>query len=290
MKKRHILIIVAFLVIAIVASVACCETTRENDEPSSSSSSSSSVRPSGGGGNGSDGSLPAQAYSNPEFTTVPAGVPSQIKDYEGFTVSFNSANHTPNWVGWELLAEETDGPSDRKDSAFWQDMDLDGCPSTADYTRSGYDRGHMCPAADQKWSTKAMSDCFVMANMCPQDHSLNSGAWATLEKKERVWANRDGRLIIVAGPIYNDNDTKTIGNMKVRVPSAFFKIIAAPYVDNPRGIAFVYPNMTSPGNMSQYAMPIDDVEKLTGLDFLSSLPDDLEQRIESTTSFKEWDR
>lgn len=211
------------------------------------------------------------------------------RDYEGFRLAFNPGNGTPDWVAWELLGTETDGPTARS-NRFWQDQDLEGCPSTADYARSGYDRGHLCPAADQKWSPKAMEDCFVMANMCPQDHSLNSGAWNTLENKERVWAQRDSAIVIAAGPIYEKSDTKRIGQAGVRVPGAFYKVMIAPYVDKPRGIAFIFPNMSSPGSMENYVTTIDDAEKLTGLDFFHNLPDDIEHMVESTASFREWNK
>lgn len=212
-----------------------------------------------------------------------------IKEYTGFRLSFNPGNRTPDWVAWELLGSETDGTAGRSNN-FWQDPDLEGCPETRDYSRSGYDRGHLCPAADQKWSAEAMRDCFVMANMCPQDHALNSGAWKTLEEKERAWARRDSAIVIVAGPIYSDADTKRIGQAGVRVPGAFYKVLIAPYADKPRGIGFIYPNMTSPGSMEQYVTTIDDVEKLTGLDFFHELPDDIENIVESTASFKSWNR
>ncbi len=221
--------------------------------------------------------------------TIPSSTPSQIKDYEGFRVSFNKENRTPNWVAWELLGSETDGPIGRYNN-FWSDPEIEGCPSTYDYRNSGYDRGHLCPAADQKWSQTAMENCFSLANMCPQDHSLNTGAWKTLEGKERLWAQRDSAIVIISGPIYSDSDKKRIGDSGVRVPGAFFKVLAAPYLDTPRGIAFVYPNMAAPGNMENYVMTIDDVEQLTGYDFLSALPDDIENEIESKTSFKEWNR
>lgn len=220
---------------------------------------------------------------------VPEGTAEQIVEYEGFRVSFNSDNKTPNWVAWELLGSETDGPESRSDN-FWQDLNVDGCPTTRDYSNSGYDRGHMCPAADQKWSPQAMIDCFSLANMAPQDHSLNAGAWSTLEKKERLWAQRDSAIVIIAGPIYEKGDTKRIGSAGVRVPSAFFKVIIAPYLEEPRGIGFIYPNMSSPGNMKDYSMSIDEVEEITGIDFFYNLPDDIEEKIEATASFKEWDR
>ncbi|MBD5340789.1 MAG: DNA/RNA non-specific endonuclease [Bacteroides sp.] len=215
-------------------------------------------------------------------------VESQECEYEGFRLSFNKHNRTPNWVAWELLGSETYGESSRSNK-FWQDPDVEGCPTTNDYRNSGYDRGHMCPAADQKWSQKAMEDCFVMANMCPQDHALNAGAWNTLEGRERDWARRDSALVIVAGPIYSAEDRQTIGG-GVLVPGAFFKVILAPYLEQPRAIAFVYPNMSAPGNMQNYVVTVDEVEKLTGLDFFSALPDDIENEVESKSSFREWNR
>lgn len=220
---------------------------------------------------------------------IPDGTPSQIKDYEGFRVSFNKDNRTPNWVAWELLASETSGGESRYNK-FWQDTDLDGCPATTDYSNSGFDRGHLCPAADQKWSNTAMVDCFSLANMAPQDHALNTGAWKTLENKERVWAERDSAILIVAGPIYEKTDNQRIGAAGVRVPGAFYKVIIAPYLENPRGIGFVYPNMSAPGNMENYVMTIREVEQLTGLDFFHNLPDDLEDAVESVASFKDWNR
>lgn len=211
------------------------------------------------------------------------------KSYEGFTLSFNPANGTSDWVGWELLASEVEGTEQRSNN-FWADTEIEGSPTPADYRRSGYDKGHLCPAADQKWSRQAMNDCFVMTNMTPQDHALNTGAWNTLENKERLWAKRDSALIIVAGPVYTDSDKKRIGETGVRVPSAFFKVFLAPYVEHPRAIGFVFPNMTSPGNMENYSMSVDKVEEITGLDFFSNLPDDLEKEIEGRVSFTEWNR
>ena len=222
-----------------------------------------------------------------ETVIIKKDTPEQIKEYTGFTVSFNKDNHTPNYVAWELLGSEIAYNVERNNN-FWQDKEIEGCPQYKDYSRSGYDRGHLCPAADQKWSEEAMNDCFVMANMCPQDHNLNAGAWNTLENKERQWAKRDSAIVIVAGPIYEESDKKRIGNIGVRVPSAFFKAFLAPYLKEPRAIAFVYPNMSSPGNMQDYAMSIDDLEEITGYDLFPALPDDLENKVEAKFSFIEW--
>lgn len=217
------------------------------------------------------------------------GAPSESieKQYEGFTLSFNPENGTPDWVGWELLATETDGPISRSNQ-FHADNEMPGSPDPSDYTRSGYDRGHLCPAADQKWSSQAMSDCFYMTNMAPQKHELNAGAWKTLEEKERLWAQRDSALVIVAGPIYAAQNNTRIGARQVRVPDMFYKCILAPYTSPARAIAFVYDNERCPGNMQNYVTTIDEVEKLTGLDFFSTLPDEIENEVEQHSDFRKW--
>ncbi|MDE6017214.1 MAG: DNA/RNA non-specific endonuclease [Muribaculaceae bacterium] len=230
---------------------------------------------------------PAIDINELDKVTKSKDVPSVVKEYEGFTVDFNQENKTPNYVAWILQGQETEGATARSNK-FWTDSELKGCPDTRDYSRSGYDRGHMCPAGEQKWSDEAMHHSFVMANICPQSHELNTGAWKTLEDKERIWAKRDSVVVIVAGPIYEASDKKTIGTNKVRVPSAFFKVLLAPYADPMRAIGFVYPNMKCEGNMASYAVTVDDVEKMTGMDFFSALPDDIENDIESVVSFQDW--
>lgn len=224
-----------------------------------------------------------------EKVLMPSGVASIEKDYEGFSLSFNPERHTPNSVAWVLHRDETDGSYERSNK-FWTDPDIDGCADTRDYTRSGYDRGHLCPAGEQKWSQEAMHNSFVMTNICPQKHELNSGAWKTLEEKERIWADRDSILVIVAGPIYNSPNPETIGETGVAVPDAFYKVLLAPYVTPVRAIGFVYPNMKCPGNMENYSTTVDEVERITGMNFFASLPDEIENEVEATASFKEWNR
>lgn len=282
MKKKSYLVLVALVALVFAYGM---NKRRNAEAETTAPQSRSSVAESAA----ADSPAPAPGsrhFNGLDQVRISCSNPSQEKDYTGFRLSFNKDTRNPNWVAWELLGIETSGNSSRSNN-FWEDSDIYACASLDDYRRSGYDRGHMCPAADQKWSPEAMSDCFVMTNMCPQDHSLNSGAWNTLENKERLWAQRDSAIMIVAGPIFEAADTKTIGN-NVRVPGAFFKVIVAPYLDKPRGIAFIYPNMSSPGSMENYVTTIDEVEKLTGFDFFHNLPDDVEKAVESTSSFREW--
>lgn len=285
MKRIHIFLLIFFLILIAIGifGIARC-----NHAKASSVNTQSSEGPQ----DAPEKDIPIiteNSFTGIDHAITPANLKSVEKEYEGFRISYNPETKNPNWVAWELLGNEVEGNAPRSNK-FWHDEELEGCSYNSDYSRSGYDRGHMCPAADQKWSERAMSDCFVMANMCPQDHSLNTGAWNTLENKERNWAKRDSAIVIIAGPIFEKSDTLTIGQSGVRVPGAFFKVMVAPYVDKPRGIAFIYPNMTAPGNMEQYMTTIDEVEKITGIDFFYNLPDEIENAVESVSSFREWNK
>ncbi len=212
---------------------------------------------------------------------------SQIIDYEGFRVSFNDSLHIPNWVAWELTNEETNGTTARENK-FWSDEKVNGCPETYDYSYSGYDRGHMCPAGDMKWNRGAMHCTFSLANICPQAKSLNTGAWKKLEEKCRRWANADSAIIIVCGPILTDHLRETIGDSRVAVPERFFKVVLSPHVRPIRGIGFIMRNGKVAGGMQAAAVSIDSVERATGLDFYASLPDSIEEEVEAKCDFPRW--
>lgn len=216
------------------------------------------------------------------------GVAEQIVEYTGFTVSFNRDMHVPNWVSWELLADEVNG-SEQRTNKFYQDKQVDGCPTTNDYKGTGFSRGHMAPAADMKWSAEAMKESFSMANICPQLQVLNGGAWGKLEDKCRQWAVKDSALIIIAGPVLNNpRPDEFIGEAEIAVPKAFFKVIASPWSNPPRGIGFVMPNGRVNGGMQAAVVTIDSIESLTGHDFFPTLSDSLQNLIESKAKFHQW--
>lgn len=207
-------------------------------------------------------------------------------DYDYFSVDFNSDLHIPNWVAWELTRDETFGTEKR--SKFLRDNSVDGCPNSSDYTGSGYDRGHMAPAADMKWSPTAMEQCFYMTNICPQSHILNGGTWKKLEEKCRIWARVDSAIIIVCGPILTPAPDEFIGRSEVAVPKGFFKVICSPHADPPRAIGFIMPNGKVEGGLQAAAVSVDSVESITGLDFFSALPDSIEDAIERECRFHYW--
>ena len=210
-----------------------------------------------------------------------------LVEYDGMTVNFNSALHIPNWVSWELLGSEVNGDQERSNQ-FTQDPNVEGCPTTYDYRGSGYDRGHMAPAADMKWSENSMLQSFMLTNICPQVHALNGGLWKTLEEKCRVWAQADSAIVIIAGPVLTLPVDEYIGNAQVAVPRQFFKVILSPYANPPRAIGFIMNNEKLSGKLAKFAVSVDSVEALTGHNFFQNLPADVEQDIESQCNFNQW--
>lgn len=217
-----------------------------------------------------------------------AELPAQIIQHAGYIVSYNPTLRIPNWVAYELTAEETNGEVERSDT-FLPDPLVKGDPvQTSDYTRSGYDRGHMAPAADMRWSEQAMLESFYMTNICPQNHNLNKGDWNDLEIKVRSWARYFGHVYVCCGPIVAPG-YETIGTYrKIAVPQAFFKVILAEKNGRYEAIGFIMPNEAGHQQLSAYAFAIDDVELRTGLDFFPALPDEEENAIEAAYALDPW--
>lgn len=201
-----------------------------------------------------------------------------------YTVSYNNFYKTPNWVAWELTRQETTGNEERKNK-FYPDPDLpEPRVEHSDYTRSGYDRGHMAPAADMKWSKKAMEESFYMSNICPQNRKLNRDDWGDLEEACRQWAKKYGTVYIACGPIYDKAKPERIGRNKVAVPDRFFKVVLIYNRKNPVAMGFLFDNKADHKKLEKYMVTVDSVEKVTGLDFFSRLPDETERKIESIVS------
>ena len=139
----------------------------------------------------------------------------------------------------------------------------------------------MCPAADNKWSKKAMQESFYMSNICPQNQKLNRDDWGDLEDACRKWARKYGTVYIACGPIYDKSKPERIGKHQVAVPDRFFKVVLINNRKNPIAMGFIFPNAAHHQKLEKYMSSVDDVEKATGLDFFSRLPDSIENRIEA---------
>lgn len=193
----------------------------------------------------------------------------------------------PNWVAWHLTAEHTDGNIGRSND-YREDIDVPTPRANVeDYKGSTWSRGHMCPAGDNKWDYKAMSETFLLTNICPQHASLNSGLWNRIEQDCRRWAKKYGDIYIVCGPVLLNREHETIGNNKVVVPEAFFKVILR-LNPQPAAIGFIIRNNEGKKKRDQFVNTIDQVERITGIDFFSALPDDIENEVEAYSNIKDW--
>ena len=215
---------------------------------------------------------------------------AQLLRRKAYVCSFNHNTLMPDWVAWKLTAEHAEGSVSRKGVKFHPDGDVPEKyqVTTYDYMRSGYDRGHMCPAGDNKWDAAAMDQCFLMTNMCPQDHGLNIGDWNEMEMQCRRWARQYGEVYIVCGPILFRQRHATIGQKhKVTVPEAFFKVVLC-LRGKPKGIGFIYRNIDGNRPKGDYVNSIDQVERITGLDFFHGLNAKTQKKVEAEADLSLW--
>ena len=282
--KRHEIISLISLAVAIFAAAAGTLHTAKGE---AAAAADTSVEPSGGSEGERTDSLPADLLRHP---LMAAPIEGEIRlQREGYRASYNADNRQPNYVTWTLTPQRLQGDAKRR-SSFYEDPELadDAKSLLSDYSRSDYDRGHLCPAGDNKWSLTAMIESFLLSNICPQKHTLNSGDWRVLEEACRTWAAEQGdTLHIVAGPLF-DREKSGWLKKRVRIPSAFFKTIVNLRPGKEHGIAFIYRNTTDDQTMQRAACTIDEVERITGYDFYAELPDALQARLENENHLPDW--
>ena len=218
---------------------------------------------------------------------LPPNISSQLLSRTAYCLSYNKDTRCPNWVAWNLVADHADGEWARSND-YREDYDVPAPRATnEDYKSSSWSRGHMCPAGDCKWDANAMSETFLLSNMCPQDRNLNSGLWNRIEMDCRKWVQRYGSIYIVCGPLFYNKEHETIGVNKVVVPEAFFKVILC-MQGKPKAIGFIVKNNAGTKKKNQYVNSIDQVERITGYDFFPALPDSIEEKVESYSNLDDW--
>ena len=226
--------------------------------------------------------------SNVEIPSIKDNRSDRVITHKGYTVSYNYDWKIPNWVAYELTDWEVAGEVPRYDR-FKPDpmVPQNATATTDDYKYSGFDRGHMAPAADMKWDEQAMKESFYLSNICPQNPNLNGGVWKDLEEQVRDLASQKGRIFVVCGPIVTD-DSHTLGKNKVVVPQAFFKVLLQEDNGEIYTVGFIYENVSGRKPMSTYATTVDEVETITNIDFFPSLPDEIEDSTEQLIDFSKW--
>ena len=226
------------------------------------------------------------------FDNLTLGIPGPadtIVDRPGYALGYIEYHEQAAWVVYRLTAEEITTKAAARTNDFRADPDIPtGSATPDDYKRSGYDRGHLAPAADMSYSIRTMSDSFYMSNISPQRPGFNRRIWKKLESTVRKFALAEKDMYIVTGPILPKNKTLTIGPNEVTVPDALYKIV---YDRTPpqKMIAFIIPDAESSAPLQSFVVTVDCVEETTGLDFFSELPQPLQENLESTISIDKWD-
>ena len=210
-----------------------------------------------------------------------------IVHHTAYSLLYSEEHEQAIWIAYELTSEETNKKFDRSDIFIVDPAIKTGSATTADYTGSGYDRGHLAPAADMSWSNQTMQESFYYSNMSPQDQSFNRGIWKKLEELVRTWAVDNESLYVVTGPILSSG-LSTIGPNDVSVPNYYYKVLLDYSQPGIKAIGFILPNHANKGSLTEFAMPIDRVEAMTGLNFFPNLPDKVESTLESSICISCW--
>ncbi|QZT36781.1 DNA/RNA non-specific endonuclease [Halosquirtibacter xylanolyticus] len=216
---------------------------------------------------------------------LPKDSQGRIVKHTNYTLNYIEKYEQPSWVAYELTKTELSKHLKRTDNFRPDPKVSTHSAGLSDYRGSGYDRGHLAPAADMAFTSQAMSESFFLSNMSPQHPKLNRGQWRLLEEQVRRWAKKEGKVYIVTGPVLKPG-LKTIGKNRVAIPQYYYKII---YDLTPpkKAIAFLMPNSECSKGFMAYQTSIDKIEKLTHIDFFAELKDSEENQMEASVS-KQW--
>ena len=226
-----------------------------------------------------------------QYDNLSYGIPGKadtIVNRHGYALGYSEYHEQAAWVIYVMTKEEALTKEAQRTNKFRSDPEIPtGSATTADYRRSGYDRGHLAPAADMAFSGQTMADSFFMSNMSPQKPAFNRGIWKDLEALVRHFAITERKIVVVTGPILPKEKTITIGTNQVTVPTHYYKVIFD-LTPPQKMIGFILPNEGSDEPLAAFAVTVDAVEKATGLNFFSRVPKEEQERLERTISVKAW--
>ena len=221
---------------------------------------------------------------------LPTSTTNQVIQHQYYTMSYSEEHEQPEWVAYELKQEQFQRKGVGRSDNFRPDPKVktrSAYPS--DYKRSGYDRGHLVPAGDMNFDKTAMSETFFMSNMSPQIRNFNGGIWRELEENTREWAKKYKHLYVVTGPVLTVNSIDEIGRNQVSVPRTYYKVLLDLTKPETKAIGFILDNKVSDKHLSNFAVTVDEVEALTGIDFFHELlsPEE-EEALESQVDIGRW--
>jgi endonuclease G len=226
-----------------------------------------------------------KATTNEYF--LPTSTTNQIVHHQHYSLSYSEKHEQAEWVAYELKAAHLSKTNHKR--PFFQ---IDNAVKTIaahwrNYKKSGYDKGHLCPAGDRRFTKEAHNETFLTSNISPQEHAFNAGVWSRLEQKVRYWAQKNDGVFVVAGGVL-ENNLKSIGTEEVSVPKQFYKVILDNTNGNIKMLAFLMPHKTSRLPLYKFVVSVNEIEALTGIDFFPELDNAVEERLEGSKSYKNW--
>lgn len=218
---------------------------------------------------------------------LPSSTTGVIIEHEFYTLSYSEDHEQSEWVFYRLDKNHLSKKNYKRPYFIEDSKVLTNSADWRNYKKSGYDRGHLCPAGDRKFSYKAFEETFLTSNISPQLPEFNQGIWNQLEQRVRYWTKMYDQLIIVTGGVLND-DLAEIGYESVSVPNYFYKIIFRQEGDMYHIIAFLIPNQVETESLNHYQTSVDSIEKLTGIDFFEKINDAIEGELETSIDRNNW--
>lgn len=226
---------------------------------------------------------------SPQRVSWPAPTDIQVLDRSEFQIGWSPSLRHPVWVAYHVPQQKRFELAPRPD--FAKDSSVRNCPDPKSYSNSGYDRGHMAPnyAILTRFGLSVRNLTFTMPNISPQSPKLNRGVWRNVERRiADFWTERYGEIWVIVGAIPSKTG-ETIGSTGIDVPSAFWQVVVAQEGLDVRALALLYPqDVPDLYYPSRGLISIDELEKLTGLDFLSGLPEFIQAPLEAELPTRLW--
>jgi endonuclease G len=218
---------------------------------------------------------------------LPTSTTNQIVHHQNYSLSYSEEHEQAEWVAYELKESQLSSVNHKRPYFEIDKAVKTGAANWRNYKKSGYDRGHLCPAGDRRFSKEAHDETFLTSNISPQNHAFNAGVWNRLEQKVRYWAKKNKGVFVITGGVLK-NGLNSIGDENVSVPEQFYKVL----LDNTKGeikiLAFLLPHEDSKLPLYKFVVSVDTIESLTGIDFFPQLEDNIEDKLEKSSSYKNW--
>jgi len=218
---------------------------------------------------------------------IPSPMPrEQQVNHTLYTLSYNEGYELASWAAYRLTPEQARVTGTFKEKYMEDPLVTTGSASMKDYRDAGFIMGQLVPPEDMLTSAVAVEETFLTSNTVPLKPVFSKNIWKRLEVLIREWAKEGNSLYIAAGPVLADAPFGTFGPNKISIPERYYKVVLD--ISGERAIGFLFRNNVSSGALKSFALSVDEVEKITGIDFYPSLPDELENKVESSSDFVKW--